>query len=222
MLERLGDGPVGLGESPFGGLRHVGQRAGQRVHQEARAPRARAGTSPPHSRRRPPRRRWARTRPGAPSPRRRRSRPARARSPRPAAASAGRRAPGRARPAGARVEQRQLMAEQVVGGRVGLGESNRRSTASQACVARSSEARLPRSAGWACTVSTWLTVQSSPRPSCSTSRTRLSGSSRPPSRERTRRTPLATAPTRPRSACRDAARDPPRRSGSSAAPLLRS
>ena len=37
-----------------------------------------------------------------------------------------------------------------------------------------------------------------PRPSCSTSATWLNGSSRAPTRERVRRTPLATAPTRPR------------------------
>ena len=41
----------------------------------------------------------------------------------------------------ARVEQRELVAEQVVGGRLGSAESSSRSTASQAWVARSSEAR---------------------------------------------------------------------------------
>ena len=84
--------------------------------------------------------------------------------------------------------------------RLASPESSRRSTDSQAWVARSSEPRRSRMAGWACTVSAALTVHRSPRPSCSTRFTRASGSRRPPSRDFTRRTPLATAPTRPRSA----------------------
>ncbi len=40
------------------------------------------------------------------------------------------------------VEQRELVAEQVVGGRFGSAESSSRSTASQACTARSSEQPL--------------------------------------------------------------------------------
>ena len=57
-------------------------------------------------------------------------------------------------------------------------------------------ARAPRGASRACRRRE--TVCSSPRPSCSTSATWLNGSSRAPTRERVRRTPLATAPTRPR------------------------
>ena len=43
------------------------------------------------------------------------------------------------------------------------------------------------------------TVCSSPRPSCSTSAERVSGSSRAPNRDPVLRTPLAMALTRPRS-----------------------
>ena len=59
--------------------------------------------------------------------------------------------------------------------------------------------QLSRSAGCASTVSTPVTVQRSPRPWRRIRFTRASGSSRPPSRDFTRRAPFAIAPIRPRS-----------------------
>ena len=154
-------------------------------------PRRPSRTSPPRSRGRRRRRRWPRRRRGARGRRTWRRPPARARSPPPAAASAGTRARARAWP---RRRRRRAAAAR---GRAGCrragsapAESSRRRTASQAWLARSSESRRSRSAGCAATVSACVTVQSSPRPSCSTRLTRKSGSSRPPKRDLTRRTPF--------------------------------
>ena len=102
---------------------------------------------------------------------------------------------------GVGVEQLELAAEQVVGGRVRLGRVEQ----PQHGVARLAGA-LERGAPLAQRRVARrrspppVTVHSSPRPSCSTRLTRNSGSSRPPKRDFVRRTPLAIAPTRPRSA----------------------
>ena len=99
-----------------------------------------------------------------------------------------------------RVEQAQLVAEQVVGGRVGLGrveQPQHRLARLGGALERGAPLAQRRVGVHGVGL---VIVQSSPRPSWSTRFTRLSGSSRPPRRERTRRTPFAIAPTRPRSA----------------------
>ena len=144
----------------------------------------RARTSRPRSPGRRRRPRWPRTRPGARGRRTPRRPPARARSPPPAAASGG--TPARGRGSRPRGRRRAAGARGRAGcrrARLGSSESSSRSTASHACDARSSESRRSRSAGWAATVSAWVTVQRSPRPSCSTRLMRNSGSSRPPKRD---------------------------------------
>src|ERR1700722_1418720 len=76
--------------------------------------------------------------------------------------------------------------------------SNRRPTASQARAAASSAPASPRRLEWPLTVCAPVTVNSSPRPSCSSICRRKNGSTRPPKRLRAPRTPFAIALTRPR------------------------
>ena len=141
------------------------------------------------------------------------------------AGGAARRARRQVRQVAGQQQQLQLEADrQRVGRRVaGLGHRRRRAApgtapgrrrraaAGRARGAASSTASAPiratlsvygrsRTAACAETMSAPETVCSSPRPSCSMSAARVSGSSRPPNRDVVLRTPFAIAFTRPRSA----------------------
>ena len=104
-----------------------------------------------------------------------------------------------ARGCGRVVEQRQVAAEQVVGGRVGLGrvEQAQHRVAGAGAGGRA-PGRRSAAAGSRRPSATLVTVSSSPRPSCRIRSRRKNGSRRPPKRDFGLRAPLAIAPIRPR------------------------